>query len=1046
MDVPLPEGYEPVDNPLQGVTPYPAAVQQRLSEQNPTITDVTRAFLSQTSVGRVMKAIGVGATEPFGAPLGMSPETVDAARQAGFFRKDPTKFNPLTDSVQAFNEAMLIPAAKDLDAAFRVAASPFTAIAHGIGQIAEESGLATGLGYYDYGQGHEGSQGNAVANDILGAMDTASIVIGAHGELPLATATAKQSTIATMEGLKRDQIPVRIKEFLKSEYGGSGEPPEKPPLPMPDDAVPKPGATPEMEGAKSPPPPIHTEPLAPEPPPFPSRAGNINLDRINAPDDVKQVIVDTAAANKDFEAARRGKMTFEDISNLANAMGMTPAQLAKRKVGQAFNAEEALAARNLLVASAQKVRDLAREAVGGTDEQKIAVQQAIVRHAAIQEQVAGMTAEAGRALAQFNIKSEATERAKQLADMIQASGGRDNIEATIEAINNLDSADKVSRFVRDTWKPTLMDKIVEAWINGLLSNPVTHVKNTVGNTLVAAHSITETGLASAIGGVRVALGIGSDERVLPGEAGARAFAFLQGSKDGVIAARQAFTEEAAVGKVDQKKRAIGGLTGQVIRTPTRFLGAEDAFFKAIGHRQEIAALAYRQATKEGLEGADFRSRIAQLISDPTPEMLDKAEKTAAYQTFTQPLGETGKALQKALNGHPVIKFVVPFFATPVNMIKYAGERTALAPLSKEWRATLAGKNGDIERDTLISRMALGTALTASAFAMAANGQVTGGGPTDPNARALLYLTGWQPYSVRIGDTYYSYQWADPFATTLGVAADAYEIQHQLSAPDAGDIGGLILGSVTKNILNKTWLQGPADLLQATEDPERYGKSWALKWAGSFVPAGVAQFARTKDPYIRDARTLIDTYKSRLPGLSTEVLPKRDIWGNELRREGALGPDIASPIYLSSLKDDFISREMLRLGVWKAPVPRKIRGVDLTPEQYDEYAATAGKLARFGLEQFVGKGNWTQIPPGIQAELIDKAFDRMRESARTYMLTKDDILQKTIDARIEDLTGDAPSDVPLPPGFDVTRKARDKGVVIPAPPNIPALPQGFEAVQ
>lgn len=39
---------------------------------------------------------------------------------------------------------------------------------------------------------------------------------------------------------------------------------------------------------------------------------------------------------------------------------------------------------------------------------------------------------------------------------------------------------------------------------------------------------------------------------------------------------------------------------------------------------------------------------------------------------------------------------------------------------------------------------------------------------------MLYATGWQPYSVRIGDTWYSYARLEPLGLLLGIAADMKE--------------------------------------------------------------------------------------------------------------------------------------------------------------------------------------------------------------------------------------------------------------------------------
>lgn len=43
--------------------------------------------------------------------------------------------------------------------------------------------------------------------------------------------------------------------------------------------------------------------------------------------------------------------------------------------------------------------------------------------------------------------------------------------------------------------------------------------------------------------------------------------------------------------------------------------------------------------------------------------------------------------------------------------------------------------------------------------MVAQGHITGG-PADEDAKALMRANGWQPYSVKIGDKYYSYQRMD----------------------------------------------------------------------------------------------------------------------------------------------------------------------------------------------------------------------------------------------------------------------------------------------
>src|SRR5690606_15297202 len=121
-------------------------------------------------------------------------------------------------------------------------------------------------------------------------------------------------------------------------------------------------------------------------------------------------------------------------------------------------------------------------------------------------------------------------------------------------------------------------------------------------------------------------------------------------------------------------------------------------------------------------------------------------------------------------------------------------------------------------------------------------------------------TGWQPYSVRIGDMWYSYARLEPFATVLGVSADMYEIGSQMTDAELSDMAALVTASVSKNLINKTWLSGPADLIQAVSDPDRYGERYIERFLSTAIPTGVAQIARSQDPILRDAQDALDAIK------------------------------------------------------------------------------------------------------------------------------------------------------------------------------------------
>ena len=65
-------------------------------------------------------------------------------------------------------------------------------------------------------------------------------------------------------------------------------------------------------------------------------------------------------------------------------------------------------------------------------------------------------------------------------------GGRESIEDAARAIVDLiEDPAQANHFMREGFKPTWKDKFNELWINSLLSGPMTHVVNFVGNAPAA---------------------------------------------------------------------------------------------------------------------------------------------------------------------------------------------------------------------------------------------------------------------------------------------------------------------------------------------------------------------------------------------------------------------------------------------------------------------------------------------------------------------------------------------------------------------------------
>lgn len=725
------------------------------------------------------------------------------------------------------------------------------------------------------------------------------------------------------------------------------------------------------------------------------KVGNINVSKLDSPQNIQRALKASHDAVGGFDAATRGKVTHEATERLASDLGMTADQLLTRRKGQALNAEEALAARQILAKSGNELvnlaRGIARVDTPG-DEALAAFRQAWVRHVAIQEQVSGATAEAGRALQAFRIAADSKDApANVLRGLVGSAGGPNRIQDAAEMILDLaEDPANLNRFSEKALKPKFKDMAVELWYNFLLSGPQTHVVNMTSNTLTALAQIPEHAAAATIGAGRRAFSAEATDRVLFSELGARSVGLMQGTKEGLKQMVRTFrTGEPsdAVTKVeDLAQKAIPGAVGEVLRIPTRALAAEDELFKAMARRMELSGLAVREASKEGLTGKAAKDRASELVQNPTDDMLAKSFDYGRYLTFTKPLSEKDGALSalgsmasRATQVVPLLKAILPFVRTPTNLIKFSIERSPLAPAMKDWRRDFLA--GGARRDLAVARSLVGSGMGALMAQYAAEGKITGSAPSDPAKERLLRADGWQPYSFKVGDKYYSYLRLDPFASTIGTAADVATMENGMSDKQRQDGASLTVASILSNLGSKTWLSGLTDFLSALDDPERNSEWFIKRLAGSAtVPTGVAQTARYLDPTFREAETTGEYIQSRIPGMGASLPSKRDFWGQPIVGEGGFGPDAISPIWESTRKNDPVTNELLNVGVRSGPPQRG----SMTPHQYAEFQERAGTEAKANLGRLIVTGNYKKLPQEAKGKLIKKILSESRRDAKKAM--------------------------------------------------------------
>lgn len=754
----------------------------------------------------------------------------------------------------------------------------------------------------------------------------------------------------------------------------------------------------------------------------PPKAGNIRLDKINQPQDIDDILQERASENDDFATSRRIGLTAQQTLDLADALGIDPAFIKGKDMAAAYNAEQIIKAKQLLVASAYDVK----KAMSDVKENKgdksyvLKLAEVVARHDMIQGKVAMATAEwshAGRAL---QIVLEGGKEAKDISQFLKDNTGRtlDQLEDLAEFGADLKNPAQMAKFLNDAKKEGFSEAIKFYYINCLLSGPITHARYAVGNALKAVWTpLVQIPIAAATGKVYDIIGANRDEmnsRIYLGEAGKQLYAMGKGSRDGLIAAVESFRtgQLAAVPGSEARESFAGaekggyvspipGKIGHAISVPVRVVQGIHSFFYTLRYQQEIAGHAYRLAMDEGREGADFDRRTAELQKSPTEEMVNAASAKALKELYMQPteydtfLGH----LARATNSNLFAKVMVPFAKVGANITKDAFlEQTPLGmAFDKTVRDNMLGRNGSMARDMQTAKITAGVALMSALSLAAIEGKATGDGPDDPDQRRV-WLEDHHPNSIDIGGLWVPYQGLGSLGMLMRFSANMTETAAGLNGDESDKLAVSFLKGITRSVLDDNFMRGIHDAMQAMYQPQEYGDRYLSDFATNWLPfsVGAGQLARKIDPYQRESHTILQSARARIPFASEGLYPRVDIFGMPVKNNGPYDENLSNPI----LKN----MEALQIKVKKPP--KDILGVPLTDHQYYDYSVRAGQMFKT-MSGIIGTSGFSQMPKMAQLQIIKNNMKISRESAKSYMLAQyPEIAQQANFNKVKDAGEDA----------------------------------------
>lgn len=755
------------------------------------------------------------------------------------------------------------------------------------------------------------------------------------------------------------------------------------------------------------------------------------VNKTDAPQELKNEFIDnpdlyTQLSNKDTLARANEILANNDIDSAINQYRILLDKKDPVAVPLGYNLSKQLSQSGRLDESVQLVRDMSRALTeSGQFSQAAAITlmnndpEAAKRY--LIREIDTLNQKGKEKYGKKWTDFELTESELQQFNKIE-SGDTDAIKAAYETVYDR---------LRKQYPSTMTEKLMEFRRMSMLLNARTNVRNVVSNALLFPVRWTADRVS--------ALGEGVYSLINPKYSRTQSINPIRSKQSKKLASEAFETVKAELlgdNKYEDSKGAIrekqvfkGSKTAQMLDTLTG--GAITKANQAMGKSIDPSLLeTARNFTYYLLEKGDnvfvkknFESRMASYLDAQGITELENIPADAYVLATQEAMKATFKddsalanglsSFRQMLNkapGHFLGDVVMPFTKTPANLamrgIDYspAGVYNGIKTLKN------AKNHADIAKGiTQLGQSVTGTAAIALGYALAEAGLITGALSEDKDEAQFQKQQGMLPYAFKIGENYYSYDWAQPASIPIILGVTLYD-----SWNNNGDaINGLKQGllATVDSWLELSPLHNLSDIFGGYGTPaENVWDVLTVDTPLSFLPAQLGAAARIGDTTQRVTydqtsylNNLANQAKAKIPGLSETLPVAYDTWGNPIQRQdstgeaafanllnpGQLGNANVSPIddEISSLYDSTGNASVFPK---KASWSYKVNGenVKLNNEQYSEFQRIMGQNAYDMASSLINSDTYNALSDEQRVEAIADMYSFADALAKSEVLGYD----------------------------------------------------------
>ena len=467
---------------------------------------------------------------------------------------------------------------------------------------------------------------------------------------------------------------------------------------------------------------------------------------------------------------------------------------------------------------------------------------------------------------------------------------------------------KVVKMLSDKMPPSKGSRIKAIMRMSMLGNPKTQVRNVVGNAIIQPVNWASDVFA-AVADKAIAKKTGVRTKGLT-QFDVLAKGSLQGLKESIRDAKTGVdTRDIDLNRFEDSISAKPfyehhtGKGAKALNTLAKTLNkANQALTNVMSGGDRIF---YQSVFNNSLENQMKLNKVEK----PTQEMIEIAKQEGLSRTWNDSNAYTDAVIgirryMNKLNvkGYGLGDVLVPFAKTPANLTKAivdyspAGLARSIFQDGKNLKNSL--ENGQYSpqlqqkfTDSLGKGVA-GTILWTLAYAAAQAGMVTGASDDDKDVSNFMRNTlGIQPYSIKIGNKSFTYDWAQPIAAPFAAMADAKKLSETEQQELASTIKAMANSSFSV-LMEQSFLRSISEVFNSYDGPVDAIMKQIEGLPARAVPTFFKQVADLIDPvsrqtYVKGSEKdkIINQAQVKIPGASKGLAANRDTLGREIKKYG-----------------------------------------------------------------------------------------------------------------------------------------------------------------